>query len=171
MTRPLLADAFAHHVWATLRLIDACAALDPAQLETTAPGTYGPILDTIRHIVGADRGYLFSLTGGRIGEIEEDGLDLRRSARSWPETTPSGRRSSRATSIRRRTSSAVATTGRTATLPPGSATPRPSTTGPTIAARSAPALTSLGVTPPEIDVWDWADSQGRLSVTGTAATS
>ncbi len=37
----LLDDAFAHHVWATRRTIDACASLDPSQLETTMPGTYG----------------------------------------------------------------------------------------------------------------------------------
>ncbi len=34
-------DAFAHHVWATLRLVDTCLALSPQQLETTVPGTYG----------------------------------------------------------------------------------------------------------------------------------
>ena len=48
MTATLLDDAFAHHVWATERLIDTCAALTPEQLRTPAPGTYGPILDTLR---------------------------------------------------------------------------------------------------------------------------
>ena len=32
MTTSLLGDAFAHHAWATERLIDACAALAPEQL-------------------------------------------------------------------------------------------------------------------------------------------
>ena len=54
MTRPILADAFDHHVWATLQLIDACLALSDEQLATTVPGTYGSILDTMRHLVGAD---------------------------------------------------------------------------------------------------------------------
>src|SRR5829696_7071751 len=58
MSRPLLADAFGHHIWATLRVIDACAALQPGQLETAVAGTFGPIIDTIRHLVGADCGYL-----------------------------------------------------------------------------------------------------------------
>ena len=37
MGRSLLADAFAHHVWATLELIDACLAVHPEQLETSVP--------------------------------------------------------------------------------------------------------------------------------------
>ena len=54
----LLHDAMAHHIWATERLIDACDALTPEQLGTPAPGTYGPILDTLRHLVSTDGWYL-----------------------------------------------------------------------------------------------------------------
>ena len=76
MTTSLLADAFGHHVWATTTLIDACLPLTAEQLATTVPGTYGSILDTMRHTVGADCGYLFALTGGRVPEIDEDSMDL-----------------------------------------------------------------------------------------------
>jgi len=62
MTRPILSDAFGHHHWATIRLIDACLPLTQDQLATVVPGTFGTILDTMRHIVGADAGYLFVLT-------------------------------------------------------------------------------------------------------------
>ena len=31
MGRPLIEDAFAHHVWATLRLLDSCLALSQEQ--------------------------------------------------------------------------------------------------------------------------------------------
>jgi uncharacterized damage-inducible protein DinB len=51
MTGPL-EDAFNHHVWASLRVLDACATLEPEQLQTSVPGTYGTILDTVRHLVG-----------------------------------------------------------------------------------------------------------------------
>ena len=54
MGRHPMDDAFAHHVWATLRLVDACLALSAEQLGTTVPGTYGSILETQRHLVGAD---------------------------------------------------------------------------------------------------------------------
>ncbi len=31
MAEPILSDAFHHHVWATIRILDACAGLDAAQ--------------------------------------------------------------------------------------------------------------------------------------------
>ena len=71
-----LDDAFAHHVWATLRLIDACSSLAPEQLASPVPGTYGSILDTLRHLVGSDDWYLFVITGGTRELIDEDVMDL-----------------------------------------------------------------------------------------------
>ena len=71
MTRPILDDAFGHHVWATIQLIDACLALSDEQLSTTVPGTYGSILDTMRHLVGGDAGYLFVLSKGQVAEMSE----------------------------------------------------------------------------------------------------
>jgi len=76
MSRPLLEDAFAHHVWATLRLVDACLALSPEQLETTVPGTYGSILDTMRHCIGSDAWDLFVATGDRASLIDESDMQL-----------------------------------------------------------------------------------------------
>src|SRR5712691_174266 len=76
MTRTALDDAFAHHAWATLRLLDACAVLTPEQLATIVPGTYGSILATLRHLVGGDLSYLFVLTDGRVSEIEEEQMDV-----------------------------------------------------------------------------------------------
>ncbi|MEA2522070.1 MAG: hypothetical protein QOI81_1716 [Actinomycetota bacterium] len=69
-------DAFAHHVWATLRLVDSCLALSSQQLETTVPGTYGSILDTLRHCVGSDAWDLFVATGDRTSLIDEGDMEL-----------------------------------------------------------------------------------------------
>src|SRR4051812_30895382 len=92
MRRPLLEDAFGHHVWATLRVLDACRALTEDQLATAVPGTYGSMLSTLRHLVGGDSWYLSTLTRGRSAEIDEDGMglpDLRaameRNASAWTE--------------------------------------------------------------------------------------
>ena len=82
MARSLLSDAFGHHVWATLRLLDACAELSQKELSTPAPGTYGSIIDTFRHLVGADAGYLFSLTEGRVAI--DPGVVLERSTVRGP---------------------------------------------------------------------------------------
>ena len=73
MPTPPFADAFAHHVWATIRLLDACADLDDAQLATTVPGTYGSILDTLRHLVDGDVFYLDVLRGGEAGVLRQGG--------------------------------------------------------------------------------------------------
>src|SRR6266567_2102399 len=75
MPPPLLADAFGHHVWATIRVLDACAALDDAQLATTVPGTYGSVMATLRHLVGGDVFYLDVLRGERES-FDEDSSDI-----------------------------------------------------------------------------------------------
>ena len=77
MSGSLLDDAFAHHVWATLRLIDVCQTLTPEQLDAPVPGTYGSILETMRHLVGGDTYYLSHLTGDPAREIESAQMDLR----------------------------------------------------------------------------------------------
>ncbi len=66
-TEPVPGDAplvllFRHNLWANLTLLDACADLDETGLATAAVGTYGAIYDTLRHIVGAEQGYLILLT-------------------------------------------------------------------------------------------------------------
>src|SRR2546421_12295485 len=76
MSGSLLEDAFAHHVWATLQLVDVCLTLSPEQLDTAVPGTYGSILETVRHLVGADSRYLFDTSGGRTSLIDEDHMSL-----------------------------------------------------------------------------------------------
>jgi uncharacterized damage-inducible protein DinB len=76
MPPSLLADAFGHHVWATIRVLDACVALDDAQLETTVNGTYGSIIDTVRHLVGGDVFYLDVLRGGEPEPFDEAQSDI-----------------------------------------------------------------------------------------------
>jgi uncharacterized damage-inducible protein DinB len=68
--------AFGHHVWATVRVIDVCLELTPGQLETSVPGTYGSVLNTMRHLVGADSWYLFDLTGDPDRRIDDEPMDL-----------------------------------------------------------------------------------------------
>ena len=78
MSTSLLDDAFAHHVWATLRLIDACVPLTREQLETSVPGTYGSIIQTLRHlIVDGDGSYLWGLTGDRVYLLDPSQMELR----------------------------------------------------------------------------------------------
>lgn len=77
MASSLLQDAFAHHVWATTQLVDACLPLTPEQLGTVVPGTYGSILETMRHLIGSDSWYLFDITGDPARRVDEERMDLR----------------------------------------------------------------------------------------------
>jgi uncharacterized damage-inducible protein DinB len=75
-TTSLLEDAFAHHVWATVRLIDACADLTAQQLQHVVPGTRGPIIGTLAHVVDSDTWDLDILEGRNLADVEDVGLEL-----------------------------------------------------------------------------------------------
>ena len=54
----VLRDAFERHTWATLRLLDHIEGMDAAVYVRGVPGTYGPIDETLTHLVNADDRYL-----------------------------------------------------------------------------------------------------------------
>ena len=56
-----------HNTWATVTLLEFCAALDPVTLEMSAVGTYGTLYGTLQHLVGAEQWYLQLLTGDLLG--------------------------------------------------------------------------------------------------------
>jgi len=59
----VLTELFRHNLWANLRLIAACQAMDPTCLRAAAPGTYGSVHDTLWHIVACEERYVALLTG------------------------------------------------------------------------------------------------------------
>jgi len=61
-----LLELFRHKTWATLRLIEHCRGLQDDHLDATIAGTYGSIRDTLRHLVGAEQGYMSILTRERF---------------------------------------------------------------------------------------------------------
>jgi uncharacterized damage-inducible protein DinB len=162
MSRSLLADAFGHHAWATLRLVDACLALSPDQLGTAVPGTYGSILETVRHIVGADTWYLYVLSGKRTSLIDEDHMDL-------PELRAAMEGNGAAWSrlleedldpdamfVRRRGD------GSETHAPVSIRLAQALHHGTDHRSQICTALTMLGVEPPDIDVWVFGEGDGRV---------
>jgi uncharacterized damage-inducible protein DinB len=160
MTASLLLDAIAHHVWATERLIDTCAALTDEQLRTPAPGTYGPIRDTLRHLVSTDGWYLtfFRDWTNLVEEEAEVTLAELRSAittngKAWMEVL------------------ADATDGDIDTVEHGDGWEFHAPVGFRLAqavhhgtdhrSQICTALTSLGVEPPGIDLWDYGKATDR----------
>jgi uncharacterized damage-inducible protein DinB len=169
VSRPILADAFAHHVWATDKLLEVCEALDTEQLATSVPGTYGSIIETLRHTVGADASYLALLSEGRVSDVDEYGMDvaaLRAAMRAlepvWQwlvaqDLDPD------LVIVRHRED------GSTSTAPLGVRLAQAIHHGTDHRSQVCTALTTLGIEPPEIDVWAWADAQGKLAETPPTA--
>src|SRR4249919_3187183 len=154
MSRSILADAFDHHVWATLRVIDACLALTDEELATTVPGTYGSILDTMRHLVGADASYLSLLSEGRVPAIDEDSMSLAELRTVMEANGPVWADVLAAAGDPERVVVRVRDDGSTSTAPLGIRIAQVPHHGTDHRSQVCTALTSLGMVPPEIDVWD-----------------
>ena len=154
-------DAFDHHVWATLLLFDTCAELPREQLMTFAPGTYGPILDTLRHIVAADSSYLDALTDGAVALIDEERMELpelrslmERYGEDWSELLAQDP-DPEAIVVRRRDD------GSETHAPVGIRLAQAVHHGSDHRSQVCTALTSLGLEPPSVDVWDYGLAAGR----------
>jgi uncharacterized damage-inducible protein DinB len=143
-------------------VLDTCLALDSDQLGTDVPGTYGSIIDTMRHLVRADAAYLFALTGGQTAVIDEAGMSIEevravmeRNEDAWAallarDLDPDS------IVIRRRDD------GSESHAPMSIRLAQALHHGTDHRSQVCTALTTIAVTPPAIDVWDFAEQQGRL---------
>jgi uncharacterized damage-inducible protein DinB len=162
MNGALLRDAFGHHVWATLRLIDACLPLTSEQLATAVPGTYGSIIETMRHLVDADCSYLFVTSGQRHPMVDADGKDL-------PELRTVMQRNGDAwSSLLEQDLDPVVVLerhrddGSQTHAPLGIRLAQVLHHGTDHRSQICTALTTLGIEPPFIDVWDFGLDDGRV---------
>lgn len=162
MSGALLQDAFGHHIWATLRLIEACRQLSEEQLSRPVHGTYGSILDTLRHLVAADTSYLHVIGGGEVPYEDHEGSDLdqlaeamERNGRLWRQVLE-GDLDPGTMLVRHRPD------GSSSHAPLGIRLAQVVHHGTDHRSQVCTALTSLGLEPPEIDVWDYGSQDGRV---------
>jgi uncharacterized damage-inducible protein DinB len=160
MTASLLDDACAHHVWATEKLIDACAALTPEQLRTPAPGTYGSIIDTFRHLVSAD-GYYLSFFREQPAPIDEEAEVTLAELRSAITTNGAAWKVLLAAGPDGETDIVEHGDGWDFHSPLGFRLAQVVHHGTDHRSQICTALTSLGVEPPEIDVWAYGEATDR----------
>ncbi len=160
MTASLLDDAMAHHIWATEQLIDACSDLTPEQMTTPAPGTYGSIIDTFRHLVSTDCWYLtfFGHEPQLIEEGSEADLDELRSAitsngKAWMVLLRSG--------LGGETDNVEHGDGWNFHSPVGLRLAQVIQHGTDHRSQICTALTNFGVEPPGIDLWAYGEATGR----------
>ena len=163
MSSSFLEPAFAHHVWATLRVIDACLDLSAEELETSVPGTRGPMLETLRHVVGGDAEDLFILTGDRAHYVDAERMSLaearlvmERNGSGWAELI-SG--SLDPDVVVREVDE---TDGYQRWAPVGFRLAQALHHGTDHRSQICTALTTLGVEPPGIDVMDFGLDAGRV---------
>ncbi len=67
-------DAFRHNAWATRVLIEFCRALDEEHLGASAPGVYGSIIETLKHLITGES-YYSSLFMGPVPAWDSGGDD------------------------------------------------------------------------------------------------
>jgi uncharacterized damage-inducible protein DinB len=60
-----LTTLFSHNLWANLRLLERCAELTREQLDTSIPGAYSSIHDTLQHIVTSEQSYFSRISTGQ----------------------------------------------------------------------------------------------------------
>ena len=157
-----MGDAFGHHAWATVRLLDVCLELTPEQLQTSVPGTFGSILDTQRHLVGSDASYLFVTSGGRADRIDEDRMDLSQLRAAmvhfdavWAQLLSEDPDPAKVLVRHRDDGSATE-------APLGIRLAQALHHGTDHRSQICTALTTLGIEPPSIDVWDFGVQQGTV---------
>ena len=156
----LLRDAFAHHIWATEQLLDACSTLSGDQVNANVPGTYGSILATLRHLVGSDCWYL-SFFRDDIAEPAEDiNLTINelrsiitRNGKAWMELLDAALDPDRDVVEHGE--------GWDFHAPVGLRLAQVVHHGTDHRSQVCTALTTLGVTPPLIDLWDFGEATNR----------
>ena len=157
----VLGDAFAHHVWASIRLLDACAVLDDVQLAATVPGTYGSIIDTLRHLVGGDVFYLDVLLDRRE-PFDDVASDIPALRSVMKEHGPIWHRLiagdiDPATDVVEHEDNGYETHA-----PLGIRLAQALYHGTDHRSQVCTALTSIGVEPPALEAWDLAREDGRM---------
>jgi len=157
---PILADLFRHNLWANLTLLDLCATLPDAILETVVPGTYGGIRETLAHLVGAEERYVAALHGGperRNPTLEETAPDLA-ALREHARQSGAGF-VTYAETVEGNPNLRVTWRSQSYEMPAALFLVQAINHATEHRTQIKTALTQAGITPPELDGWTWDDEQ------------
>jgi len=158
--RSLYHDGFAHHIWATERVLDACAALRPEQLRTPVPGTYGPIIATLHHLIGTDAWYL-TFFGDHPNTIDEDSRLTLDELRAINATNGAAWMALLDGDLDGEQDIVEDGDGWRFHSPLGFRLAQAVLHGTDHRSQICTGLTSLGVDPPDIDLWAYGEATGR----------
>ena len=156
-----IAELFRHKTWATLELIRICRELSDDKVNSSAPGTFGTIRETLIHTINSDGGYARQLLGdpeppwsldeNRPLDWDEVTNIVQRSLPIWEELLKDEGRPSREV------------TSKDGYRFPGYVPIAQALHhGDVHRAHILTVLGSLGMEVPELDLWEYAESQGVL---------
>lgn len=165
----ILRDAFAHEAWANSALLSFIEGLTPEQRRASTPGAYGGLADTLRHHLDAAAWYQHRLGLDRLPwEAEDlhtdDPAELRRRADQvaarWEELLARPFDPERIIDV-------ADDEGPPEHIPAGVYLAQVFNHGSEHRDQICTILTTLRITPPELDVWAYAYATGRIRVDPT----
>ena len=164
----VLSTLFAHNTWANLKLLDFCAGLSDAQLDSTAIGGFGSIRDTLQHIINAELSYVERVNGKLppqpLSGEEFPGFDVLKAGARWAggELLQLAT-SARADTIVRQRPPRMLYEYRLASL-----IAQAINHSTEHRAQIATIVTQLGMEPPDMSGWQYMDEIGELRELGAA---
>jgi len=163
---PLLRDSFAHEAWANAAIIEFCEQLSPEQLGATTTGAYGGLADTIRHHLDASAWYQHRLGLDRLAweEHDEHTEDVRELRRRADEVQARWDRVFERPFDPERVIDSLPGDGPIEHIKAGVYLAQVFNHGSEHRDQVCTILSTLGVQPPELDVWAYAYATGRVEV-------
>lgn len=164
-----LIDAFGHNAWAMRELLSVCGAMSESQLQTTVPGTYGSIIATLRHTVSSEAGYCARLTGDELrpDRPAEPAPDLAQLAGHLDDLAARWDGFLAHPFDAERTFVVAWHDGVDRDVPAGIFLAQALHHGNEHRAQICTALSLLGVTTPDLGLWDYAEATNRAPRRGT----
>lgn len=158
-----LHDCIGHNNWATSELLRMSSALTDAQLEATAIGTYGNIIETFRHIIRSEAGYQARLMGSEPDwDRQQSGsADLVELSRRNDELAARWKHFLSEPFDAERTFLMRWHDGFDRDVPAGVVLAQAIHHGSDHRSQICTILTTLGMTIPPMGLWDWAEATGR----------
>ena len=164
-----LHDLARHNAWATGQVLEYCRGLDEPTLRATVPGTYGTIIETLRHIVASEASYLARASGARSPHPwrSADPVGLDELAERAAELATTWERFLAGDVDIERLGEARGDEGELFAVPAGVFVTQALHHANEHRAHICTILGALGRDTPEVSGWDWAIDTGRMTPTRT----
>jgi uncharacterized damage-inducible protein DinB len=157
----VLLEAFRHNAWATKELLRFCTAEEAARIDASTTGAYGTIAQTFNHLVASEAGYARRCTGTEVAWFGDEHADLEtldaradELLRLWETTLTDQVDGTKKVLLDQGTYETHMSIIWAQALHHGTLHRE----------QICSILTSLGLEPPDLQVWAYADATGRSTI-------